>query len=168
MRRPAFNSLLLMEGEWLCTATIILLNVAPFSQGRIWKSSSGHRVMALIPRPKGSGWEDVMRSVDAQLERLYQQARVDVAHQNHRRGQYPTLPAGCGFGGGRTEPGNYANTPHNAALIEEILANREFQLVASFIDGKQHIALYSTTPSPSFSWSSDNFSQASHLSYQSA
>ncbi|KAJ3804565.1 hypothetical protein F5876DRAFT_53212 [Lentinula aff. lateritia] len=75
-----------------------------------------------------------MRSVDAQLERLYQQARVSTTQQNHRRGQYVTLPAGCGFGGGRTEPGNYANTSHNAALIDEILADRAVQLVAGFID----------------------------------
>ncbi|KAJ3756759.1 hypothetical protein EV360DRAFT_84654 [Lentinula raphanica] len=84
--------------------------------GRIWCSNEGHRLMALLPRPQAAGWDDVMNARD------------------HRRGQYATLPTGLGFGGGRTEPGHYANTTHNAKLMGEFLADRAVQLVARFVD----------------------------------
>ncbi|KAJ3897772.1 hypothetical protein F5879DRAFT_1012865 [Lentinula edodes] len=45
-----------------------------------------------------------------------------------------TAAVGCGFGGGRTLPGNYVNTPHNEPLIEAVLADPAVQRVAQFVD----------------------------------
>ncbi|KAJ3765229.1 hypothetical protein FB446DRAFT_655547 [Lentinula raphanica] len=68
------------------------------------------------------------------MQHLHQHARIAAGRETHRRGQYATLPAGIGFGGGRTEPGNYANSPHNAALIADLLADPALKLAASFVD----------------------------------
>ncbi|KAJ3818581.1 hypothetical protein F5880DRAFT_1491145 [Lentinula raphanica] len=90
--------------------------------------------MALLPRPQAAGWDDVINSVDCRLEYISAHARLNDRQRDHRRGQYATLPTGLGFGGGRTEPGHYANTAHNTKLMEEFLADRAVQLVARFVD----------------------------------
>ncbi|KAJ3725391.1 hypothetical protein C8R42DRAFT_540155, partial [Lentinula raphanica] len=41
---------------------------------------------------------------------------------------------GCGFGGGKLCPSNYANTPHNARLIQQVLDDPSVQRVARFVD----------------------------------
>ncbi|KAJ3724641.1 hypothetical protein C8R42DRAFT_577592 [Lentinula raphanica] len=90
--------------------------------------------MALLPRPQAAGWDDVIEAVDRRLEYIGAHARLNNNQRDHRRGQYATLPTGLGFGGGRTEPGHYANSVHNAKLMEEFLADPAVQLVARFVD----------------------------------
>ncbi|KAJ3717366.1 hypothetical protein C8R42DRAFT_697664 [Lentinula raphanica] len=82
--------------------------------------------MAFLPRPQGAGWDEVVAKVDERLQHLYAHAKISAGSDSHRRG--------IGFGGGRTEPGNYANSPHNAKLIEDLLADPAFKSVASFVD----------------------------------
>ncbi|KAE9385964.1 hypothetical protein BT96DRAFT_799904, partial [Gymnopus androsaceus JB14] len=41
---------------------------------------------------------------------------------------------GCGFGGGRTCPGSYANTAHNAPLVQAVLDNPAVQWVARYVN----------------------------------
>ncbi|KAJ3823095.1 hypothetical protein F5880DRAFT_1482882 [Lentinula raphanica] len=56
------------------------------------------------------------------------------ASASHRRGEYVTLPAGCGFGGGKLRPSNYANTAHNAELVQKVLDDPAVQRVARYVD----------------------------------
>ncbi|KAH7872154.1 uncharacterized protein C8R40DRAFT_1053013 [Lentinula edodes] len=75
-----------------------------------------------------------MAAVDSRLELLFKHAVVGTRQQDHRRGKYTTLPAGCGFGGGRTSPGNYANTAHNEPLVDAVLSDPAVQRVARYVD----------------------------------
>ncbi|KAE9401182.1 hypothetical protein BT96DRAFT_818264, partial [Gymnopus androsaceus JB14] len=93
-----------------------------------------HRLMVLLARPRGVGWLTNASLVDVALETLYRQARLPPSHKPNRRGEYMTLPAGCGFGGGRTCPGNYANTAHNVPLIQAMLDNSAVQRVARYFE----------------------------------
>ncbi|KAJ3859106.1 hypothetical protein EV359DRAFT_51346 [Lentinula novae-zelandiae] len=74
--------------------------------------------------------------MDSRLELLFKHTVVDARHQDHRRGKYTTLPAGCGFGGGRILPGNYANTAHNEPLVDAVLSDLAVQRVARYIDSE--------------------------------
>lgn len=122
-----------MEGvSLLLTCFSIINSILSFAQ--IIRAESGHRFMALLPRPKGSGWGVNMANVDSRLEWLFQQMCLPQSQLEHRRGKYPSLPAGVGFGGGRTCPGNYANSNHNAPLIDQVLADPAVQLMARFVD----------------------------------
>ncbi|KAJ3830523.1 hypothetical protein F5880DRAFT_1468265 [Lentinula raphanica] len=72
-----------------------------------------------------------MSKVDLRLEWLHENARAPTSH---RRGDYATLPAGCGFGGGKLCPSNYANTSHNARLVQQVLDDPAIQRIARFVD----------------------------------
>lgn len=90
--------------------------------------------MVLLARPRGPDWLKNMADVDATLEWLFRRAHVPPSFLDHRRGRYLSLPAGCGFGGGPTCPGNYANTPHNAELVKKVLEDSSVQRVARYVD----------------------------------
>ncbi|KAF9060671.1 hypothetical protein BDP27DRAFT_1429782 [Rhodocollybia butyracea] len=102
--------------------------------GHVVQTASGHRFMAYLPPPKGETWPATEAAVSMALEWLYESAVVDLAHWIHRRGRYVSLPAGFGFGGGRTCPGNYANSPHNAPLVEKVLRDKAIQCIAQLVD----------------------------------
>ncbi|GAW09048.1 hypothetical protein LENED_011176 [Lentinula edodes] len=101
-------------------------------EARLIKTPSGHLLMPLLPR----------------LELLFKHAVVDACHQNHRRGKYPTLPAGCGFGGGRTLPGNHADTATMSVLIDAVLSDTAVQRVARVIDASFKLTNPSSSATP--------------------
>ncbi|KAE9401323.1 hypothetical protein BT96DRAFT_818081 [Gymnopus androsaceus JB14] len=90
--------------------------------------------MVLFARPCGADWLSNAVRVDSALENLSRLARIPQSQKPNRRGSYVTLPAGCGFGGGRTCPGSYANTAHNAPLVQAILDRPDVQRVARYVD----------------------------------
>ncbi|KAJ3729772.1 hypothetical protein C8R42DRAFT_175478 [Lentinula raphanica] len=98
---------------------------------RIVRTAAGHRLMLLLARPRGNGWAENMARVDQRLEWVHEHARASASH---RRGEYATLPAGCGFGGGKLRPSNYANSPHNAELVQQALDDPAVQRVARYVD----------------------------------
>ncbi|KAF9065534.1 hypothetical protein BDP27DRAFT_1424736 [Rhodocollybia butyracea] len=120
-----------------------------------WELDVGHtlrtpcrqRLMAYMPLPKGDTWPANKTAADAALDRLYQHAVVDLAHSDHRRGRYVTLPAGFGFGGGHVCPGNYANLPHNTQLVEDVLKDPAICQIARLVDGTCSGALWLTSRS---------------------
>lgn len=80
------------------------------------------------------GWGQVVQRADSALERMHRKVQVPEALRRHRRGGYVTLPCGYGFGGGRAMPGSYANSTHNASVIQEALADLDLQNVARMVD----------------------------------
>lgn len=97
--------------------------------------------MLLIPAPRDPKWLKNMEEADSRLEWLYTHARPDLARHIHRRGTHVSLPAGCGFGGGRLCPGNYANSTYNQRLIDEVLMDPAIQRLARFVDGMPSLML---------------------------
>lgn len=78
-----------------------------------------------------------MKSIES-VDRLYTWAcsafSLPEKYNNHRRGAYKTFGGGLSFGNGRTEPGPFAMTQHNARVFQAVLDCPEMQQVARYCD----------------------------------
>lgn len=104
---------------------------SPTSKSRAIQTADGYRLMAHCAAPEGPEWLKSMEVVDQALEMLFLNASAPTSG---RRGEYASLPCGYGFGGGRTMPGSYVNTPHNSPLIRKVLAIPAIQNIARMVD----------------------------------
>lgn len=108
------------------------------------RNDSGHRLMVLLAIPHGSGWQENGQAVDSRLEWLYRHARVPPSHKPNCWGEYVSLPAGCSFGGGRLNPGNFANSNHNAPLVAQTLEDPSIQRIVRFVDSMSFFSCFSS------------------------
>lgn len=102
------------------------------STSRVVRTPDYYRVAALIACP--AGMAENVQAVDSRLQQM--SASVEIAEEDmrQRRGCYKSLPAGIGFGGGRLAPGTYANTSHNADVLEAALGDPAMQRMARYVD----------------------------------
>ncbi|KAF9063512.1 hypothetical protein BDP27DRAFT_1232061 [Rhodocollybia butyracea] len=68
------------------------------------------------------------------MEWLYQSLRLPEALLHHQQGDYGTIGAGYGFGGGRVRPGEYCNSKHNSKILQIVLDSPVIQCIAQYVD----------------------------------
>ncbi|KAI0676635.1 hypothetical protein C8Q78DRAFT_961166 [Trametes maxima] len=91
------------------------------------------RVVAVLAgRPVDASWDAVVREANQAMEATAKKCCFQEQHLNHRRGFFPALATGFSYGGGQKMPGNFCNTPPNAAALDELCQNRAIKRIAGF------------------------------------
>ncbi|KAI0667348.1 hypothetical protein C8Q78DRAFT_1082085 [Trametes maxima] len=91
------------------------------------------RVVAILAgRPVDTSWDAVVREANQAMEATAKKCCFQEQHLNHRRGFFPALATGFSYGGGQKMPGNFCNTPPNAAALDELCQNRAIKRIAGF------------------------------------
>lgn len=77
-----------------------------------------------------------LNGLDQLFTSAHQEFNLPAKYQHGRRGDYASFGGGVSFGNGRTEPGNFAMSSHNAAVFSKVLDNPETHKLARYCDRK--------------------------------
>ncbi|KAI0665414.1 hypothetical protein C8Q78DRAFT_986567 [Trametes maxima] len=91
-----------------------------------------HVVAVLAGHPVDSSWDEVVKEANRAMEAAAKKCMFQDEHLNHRRGFFPALATGFSYGGGQKMPGNFHNTPSNAATLDELCQNTAVKRIAGF------------------------------------
>lgn len=115
-------------------------NVTRIRDTRVIRTRDHTRFVVLGGRP-GTDWEQTVSGVRRLCEWALENFHLPANYKDHRRGKYGTFGGGVSFGNGRTEPGGFKMSAHNAAVFQKVLESPEMQRVARYCDRKPFYCL---------------------------
>ncbi|KAI0641845.1 hypothetical protein C8Q79DRAFT_929418 [Trametes meyenii] len=94
------------------------------------------RVVAVLAgRPEDTSWDEVVKEANRAMEATAKKCTFQEQHLNHRRGSSRRWQQGSHTAVDRRltqTPGNFRNTPSNAAALDELCQNQAIKRIAGF------------------------------------